>query len=416
MDKILPEEEADSVASQDGLSKAPNEKSRLMHIAICSAGELYGGVEQFIYLYTQHLRSLDGIEVVVILFHDGLLCKRLRDAGIETHLVQSRWRYDPRAVGDVARILAQRGIDVVHTHGYRANIVCALAAATVGVPVVKTEHGKLEVPLSLRLGSIKMYLNILADHLITLAFVRRVVYVTSDLASRFRAFHRFKRTAVIHNGIAPIVSGQDESASPFDRRHFNIGIVGRVSRIKGHIFLLQAVEKLSDLENLRVHIIGRGPLESKLKEYCVSRGIESKVHFWGFREDIHHLMRHLDVLVMPSLYEALPYTLLEAMYLRVPTVGSAVGGLQEVLQNEESGLLVHPEDEMELATAIRKLHDDPAIRERLAQEGFARVTSHFMIDGMALKYADIYREAMQAADTSRDRGRPSAEYERLQAS
>jgi glycosyltransferase involved in cell wall biosynthesis len=361
-----------------------------VRIAICSAGELYGGVEQFIYLYAQHLRALDHAEAIVILFHDGQLSNRLRGAGIETHVVSYRLKYDPRAVRDVARILSCRHIDVVHTHGYRANVICAVAAASVGIPVVKTEHGKLEVALSPRLGSAKMYLNMLIDQVITLAFVGRVVYVTFDLSAKFRAIHRFKSTSVIHNGIGPIPSCSTDPPEPFDKRDFNIGIVGRVSRIKGHMFLLSAVERLSDIQNLRLHIIGRGPLESKLKKDCISRGIESRVKFWGFREDIHHLMRNLDVLVMPSLYEALPYTLLEAMYLRVPIIGSGVGGLREILSDGENAVLVPPGDVEKLAAAIRLMHDDPGQRNRTTERAFSDVTSRFIIRDMARRYIEVY--------------------------
>ncbi len=364
-----------------------------MRIAICSAGEIYGGVEQFIYLYARHLRSSDHTEAIVILFHNGLLCRKLKGVGIDTHVVGSRLKYDPRVVADVARILSRRHIDVVHTHGYRANIVCALAAAFLGIPVVKTEHGRLESPMRPQISSVRMRLNTVADQLVTLAFANRIVYVTSDLAARLHCIYRLKNTTVIHNAIAPISPAPTGTPTLLDRRHFNIGIVGRVTRIKGHIFLLKAIEKLSDLADLRVHVIGSGPLETELKRYCVSRGIDSKVKFWGFREDIHDLMRNLDALVMPSLHEALPYTLLEAMYLRVPIIGSSVGGLREILSNGESAILVSPGDPEALAAAVRRLHDHPQQRKRFAQQAFADVTSRFMIEAMARKYMDFYRAA-----------------------
>lgn len=379
-----------------------------MRVAIASVGELYGGVEQYIYLYARHLGNLDHIDVTVILFEDSLLYKKLKDVGIETYLVQSRFKHDPRLVAKVVQILSRRRVDVVHTHGYKANLICALAARRVGAAIVKTEHGRLNFPFRLEMRSMKMYANWMADQLITLALVKDIVYVSYDLAARFRAVHACKSRTVIHNAIAPVPTAETSGLDVFDRHHFNIGVVGRVDRVKGHIFMLKAVESLSDIRNLRVHIIGRGPLESELKEYCISHGIDSRVRFWGFRKDIHAYMRNLDILVVPSLHEGLPYTVLEAMYLRVPIVASAVGGLREALKNEENAVLVPSGDHEELAVAIRRLHDEPERRNSISQRAFLDVMSRFMIDDMAQRYADVYLAALsRAAGRGRSgKGRP----------
>ncbi len=370
-----------------------------MRVAICSAGELYGGVEQFIYMYAQHLQSLDHVGVIVILFYEGVLRNRLKDAGVETYLVKSRSKFGLHAVSAVADILRRCQIDVIHTHGYKANVICALAARRTGAAIVKTEHGIVEPPLRLDLSILKAHFYRTADQLVTLALVRHIVYVTHDLERRFRFLHSSKRRIVIHNAIAPIAVPSHRNAGALNRNGFNIGIVGRVDKVKGHAFLMKAVEELSGFDDLRVHILGSGPLERELKDYCVSRRIDSKVTFWGFCEDIHRRMSDLDVLVMPSLYEGLPYTVLEAMYLRVPIVASAVGGLREVLRNGENALLVAPADHRALAQAIRRLHRDPELRRKIADKAFCDVTSQFMMGEMARKYLAVYRAAMAYAGT-----------------
>lgn len=373
---------------------------RKLRIALCSAGELYGGVEQFIYLYAQHLQASGQADVIVILFHRGKLSERLEDADIETHVVHSRFKYDPRVVTVIARIFQRRRIDVVHTNGYKANTLCAVAARRAGAVVVKTEHGLVETALRPNKSALKSYFNRALDQLVTLALANHVVYVTHDLAGRFRLIHRSKNRTVIHNAIAPIDSCRTGKADAFDRNRFNVGIVGRVDEVKGHMFLLRAVESLSDLSDLQVHVIGDGPLEAQLREFCLAHRLESKVRFWGFRENIHELMRGLDVLVMPSLHEGLPYTLLEAMYLRIPVIASAVGGLREVLRDEENALLVAPTNYQELANAMRRFHDDRELRERLVRWAFADVASRFMIADMAQIYAKVYTSALDAVRRS----------------
>jgi len=201
---------------------------------------------------------------------------------------------------------------------------------------------------------------------------------------------------VIHNGIAPIPLNDFVESPVFDHCCFNVGVVGRIDRVKGHIFLLKALEMLSDLEKLQLHILGRGPLEYELKEYCISHGLNSRVRFWGFHEDIHRYMFSLDILVVPSLSEGLPYTVLEAMYLRVPIIGSAVGGLREILESEQNALLVPPRDHERLARSIRRLHDDLGLREKISRRAFLDVTSRFMMDKLCRRYIEVYREAMVA--------------------
>jgi glycosyltransferase involved in cell wall biosynthesis len=288
----------------------------------------------------------------------------------------------------------------VHTNGYKANTLCAVAARRAKTVVVKTEHGLVETALRLNKSAMKSYFNRALDQLVTLALTNHVVYVTHDLAGRFRLIHRSKNRTVIHNAIAPIGSCRTGIADALERNRFNVGIVGRVDEVKGHMFLLRAVESLSDLSDLQVHVIGNGPLEARLREFCLTHCLEPKVRFWGFREDIHELMRGLDVLVMPSLHEGLPYTLLEAMYLRIPVIASAVGGLREILRDEVNALLVAPANHQELANAMRHLHDDSELRERLVRRAFADVTSRFMVADMAQKYVEVYGSVLDTARRS----------------
>src|SRR5438552_2784993 len=90
----------------------------------------------------------------------------------------------------------------------------------------------------------------------------------------------------------------------------------------------------------------------------------------------------LDLLVMPSLHEGLPYALLEAMYLKVPVIASRVGGLMEVIEDGRSGVFVIPRDDVALAAAIERLYWNPELRGRLAQEAFRTVCRDFLAAGM----------------------------------
>jgi glycosyltransferase involved in cell wall biosynthesis len=118
------------------------------------------------------------------------------------------------------------------------------------------------------------------------------------------------------------------------------------------------------------------------------------VHFHGFRRDAHNFIAHCDALLMPSLHEGLPYTLLEAMALGTPVIASRVGGLAETIQDGATGLLVPPGSATGLAEAIGKLIADPALRARLGDAARRLQRASYSLEAMASSYLDVYREVL----------------------
>ncbi|HAO93323.1 MAG: hypothetical protein A2X99_11960 [Deltaproteobacteria bacterium GWB2_55_19] len=358
-----------------------------LRLAICSTGELYGGVEQFIYSFATELGKDPSVRVIVVLFNEGMLSERLRGAGVRT-FVMSSFKYSPLAVVGLARLFRKEGINVVHNNGYKANILCAMAAKACGARVVKTEHGRLEP--SSGLNGARMRFNLLLDRLVTKAFVSKVVFVSRDIQSCCGGSGSNGGGTVIYNGISAIEPAEALRIVAADAGRFEIGIIGRLSAVKGHIYLLEAMRRLGGEPDLRLNVYGAGDLEKALKAFCERHSLSDKVVFHGFRKDIYGCIRSLDLLVMPSLHEGLPYTLLEAMYLKVPVVASGVGGLGEILESGIDSVLVAPGDISGLARAIERLRGDPELRRDLASKAFEKVTGRFLIGGMVSKYMDVY--------------------------
>lgn len=357
--------------------------------AICSAGELYGGVEQFIFSFSSELKELKE-DALVVLFHKGALYRKLTEAGIETH-VFSGPKYDPRSIFKIADFFSRRDIALVHTNGYKADIICGLAAKLRGIPSVKTEHGMLEPAPSLA-KQIKLNANINLARALSPRLFRAIVFVSEDLSKRVGP--SWKRKYVIHNGIGNLpengnVPGELSAAD------FNLGIVGRLSKIKGHVYLFQAIEKLREAYAIRLNVFGSGPLETALKGYCEQRGLTERVRFLGFRRDIYDCMAALKIFIMPSLNEGTPYALLEAMYLGLPIVASKVGGLKEILSDNNDALLVPPSDSDALARAILHIYENPEEGARLGANARRKVMQKYRIEHMAGKYLEVFREVLK---------------------
>jgi glycosyltransferase involved in cell wall biosynthesis len=189
-----------------------------------------------------------------------------------------------------------------------------------------------------------------------------------------------------------------------DRRHlprpsdlsadcFNVAAVGRLEPVKALHLAIESLSAQGLPQNVHLHVVGTGSCEAELRRQCAAAGVEARVHFVGFRRDARNFIAHCDALVMPSLHEGLPYTLLEAMALGTPVIASRVGGLAEVVRDEVTGLLFTPGDATALAGAIRRLIVDPALRARLGAEARRVQRAKYSLESMASSYLDIYKEA-----------------------
>jgi len=356
-------------------------------IALCSAGELYGGIEEFIYCYAIHLMKGAVFTPMVLLFHDATLAKRLRVAGHSPVIVQSRYKYDLSVIARIEKVLRSHQVDIVHTHGYKANILCGRAARRLGVPIVRTEHGNREP--SAGFGNLKMIVNTWLDARLARYWVDKVVHVSRDIMQQKRGWFPNIDGRVIYNGIPSLENSAGGKGGDRRGKIFRVGVVGRLSKVKGHIILLKALKKL-DREDIRLLVFGEGPLERELRAYCQLNGLSKRVVFMGFREDILRGLARLDLVVMPSLHEGFPYALLQAASLKVPFIASDVGGIREIFKDGEDGLLVPPGNVEALAEAVRVLCDNPPRREQLSECAFKKVRSGFSMEDMARQYQEVY--------------------------
>lgn len=365
-------------------------------VALCAAGEIWGGVEQCVSTCASALHAA-GVAVVVVLFHEGPLAARIRAAGLPLEVLDRYPRYDARQVLRLRRVFRAHGVNVVHLHGYKAAILGGLAAATCGIARVKTEHGRLERARGWRgrAGELRMRGNLLADRVATRLLIGEVAFVSHDLQRRSGASVR--ACVVIHNGVERRIAGPRlvRGVAAGDPDRFHAGIVGRLVDVKGHRHAIDAIRRLAHLPDVFLHIFGTGPLEEACRVQGREAGLADRVVFHGFCDDMWERLSRLDVLVMPSLQEGLPFALLEAMQVPLPIVASDLPGIREVLERgeEDGGMLVPPGDPDALAAALGRLHGDRALRRRLAAAAHRRVMKAFLADDMVRRYRELYAAA-----------------------
>ncbi|HRC72047.1 MAG TPA: glycosyltransferase family 4 protein [Candidatus Competibacter sp.] len=358
-------------------------------IAICSSGEVFGGVERHILGILSGLQ-MHGLSSLLLLFYDNELAGQARKRGIETIIIKnfnlsllSTSRY-------LAHIFEKYKIKIVHAHGYKAAFFCALARCWFSFKMVKTEHG-LPEPMSGRpIAELRNKAYYFLDTIATQITNATVCYVTEELSESCKFAHSGLQFKVIPNGIESPSRCKLSYPVEFNKNQFNLAIIGRLDTVKGHDLAIRAIANENLLSNIHLYIIGVGPCELNLKLLADANGVAKRVHFLGFKSNIYDYVAHCDVLLMPSLHEGLPYTLLEAMALGIPIIASRVGGLAEILKNDINALLITPGNIEEITQAIIRLHNSPTLCRYLGENAQQLQKKHYSLEIMILRYLKIY--------------------------
>jgi glycosyltransferase involved in cell wall biosynthesis len=226
---------------------------------------------------------------------------------------------------------------------------------------------------------------------LTLRFYHRIIAVSEEVKTRFAQDLRIpsRKLVVVRNGIR--VSQATHGLNNRLRSQLIRGLAdyvvltpARLHEQKGHAILLQAAARVPDATFV---FAGDGPLRSV---------------FLGHRWDIPDLLAAADLLVLPSLYEGLPVSVLEAMAAERPVVATSIGGTKEAVIHEVTGLLVPTGDPVAMANAIDRLRGDPAFARRLAVAGRLRVEREFSSAATAQGVMRVYDEVTGHADLGHD--------------
>ncbi len=179
-----------------------------------------------------------------------------------------------------------------------------------------------------------------------------------------------------------------------------IGICGRIVPIKGHIYLFKALpDILKRFKSTRILVVGEAPYDGKyylkkIKKAALDLGVNNYITFLGFRDDIQLLMKCLDILVVPSIAEPFGMVVIEAMAAKTPVVASSVGGMLEIIDDKETGLLVPPKDPSQIATAILNLLSNKTYTMFIVNNAEKKVKKLFSVKVQKSKIQKIYNELL----------------------
>jgi glycosyltransferase involved in cell wall biosynthesis len=321
--------------------------------------------------------------------------------GIESHLIPCEGRLDRTAIRRIRELAAQTGADVVHAHGYKADLYVYFALRRSNVALVSTCHTWYDVV------DAKDYFYGVMDRLILRSYGKIVAVSEGVREYLLRAGVRADKISMIRNGI-DLRTFDRVSAGVKDELGWSayplVGLVARLSIEKGvDIFLAAAARVLAEVPEAKFVVVGDGPDRAKLDALIDELGIRGRVRMLGRRDDMPAVYASLDLMVSSSRREGLPMAILEGMASRLPLIATAVGGVPTVVLDGRTGVLVPAEDPAALATGIIELLRDDAQRERLGSAARQLVEDEFSAQRMTADYLRVYEAAVAKAAKRRGR-------------
>ena len=355
-----------------------------------------GGAEKLLLDLSMGLRSR-GFRVGIGYSSPGPLVGEFSRHGFPLTRLPRLFKIDPLLLGGMIRLMRRERPYIVHTHLFKSDFHGRIAARIAEVPVVVSTLHSVD-----RWARLPFLGRVYGG---TARFADRLIAVSDDV----RNFHLTytgvpgDKVVTIQNGVdLPRYLGAEAGRRDLrkelgvDDAQFLIGIVGRLTPPKDHATFLKAASIIyKKYPAARFLVVGDGPLRADLEKQSKELGLDAALTFTGFRDDVPGILSAIDVLVISSRWEGLPVVLLEAMAAARPIVAASVGGIPEVVQDDETALLVETGNESAMAEACLRLAFDASLRKKMGQAGFNRVRSRYsletMLDQTALLYADLLK-------------------------
>lgn len=359
---------------------------RVMHIA---APGRTGGLESVLLQLSSGLKRRGHDVRVAAVLPPGSesqhpLLESLARAGVPVHPILVRTREYRAERSAVKALMQAHDIQVLHTHGYRPDVLHGSVARALGKAQVMTLHGFIG---STRRGRFYEWLQVRAA-----IKANAAIAVSLPIVQRLQNAGAHGNVHLIRNAITPC---SDALPRPDARRALNvpadatlIGWVGRISEEKGPDLFVEAIAATSTA----VHgvMVGDGPLLESIKARAAALGAADRMHFVGLVPQASRYLAAFDALALTSRTEGTPMVLLEAMWAGIPIVATAVGGVPDVLSTQEA-LLCPAGNTAAIAHAVMTVVTTPADASEMAARARTRVADQFGPDEWLAAHETLYR-------------------------
>ncbi len=375
-------------------------------LAIIEADRVTGPAKNLISFSTKAIdhafSDLPAIETSVATFRRGLaetengFIAAARAAGIEAGYIDERFRFDTRVLRSLRELVNRRNPSIIQTHGVKAHFLMRLSGLWRSRPWVAFHHGYTATDLKMRAyNQLDRW---------SLRAAARVVTVSEEFAGELASRGvRPEKITVIQNAVdrEKLSDPREQDVSELRKRLGLIGremvviSAGRLSREKGHVDLVEAFSELRHTHpelNAKLVIAGEGPERNRIAKAVESLRLSDCIKLAGHVSDVGPLYAIADVFALPSHSEGSPNVLLEAMAAGLPIVAARVGGVPEIVTNEEDALLVEPRNKTKMAEALARILTDRELAARLASNARGRVRRAHSVESRVRSLVSLYSQ------------------------
>lgn len=343
-----------------------------------------GGTENVVLQLCEIL--FEKVNKIVVCSSGGVHEKKLQEMGIKHYRIPDIASKNPMDIMKsyqlIKSIIDKEQITVVHSHHRMAAFYAELVAPKSVVKVANAHNTFTDKKKLTRLA----YRNTMV--------IAVGAMVKKNLTEYFGISE--EQVCVIHNAVKPF----DGNVVPIEllqkereKGNVLIGNIGRLSEQKGMTFFIEAAEITSRTHSeARFVIVGDGEEKEQLHELVKTKGLQDKVLFLGYRNDIQNVMSQLDFVVLSSLWEGLPLTPIEAYSVGKTVIGTAVDGTPEIIHDGTDGYLVEPRNPIQMAEKMNKLIENPEILTNMGMQAIKQYQTEFSFDKLTQSYIAFYEE------------------------
>ena len=341
-----------------------------------------GGTENVV---LQLCEILSGkVNKIVVCSSGGVHEKKLQEMGIKHYQIPDIASKNPmdmlKSCRSIKSIIDKEQIIIVHSHHRMAAFYAELVAPKSVVKVANAHNTFTDKKKLTQLA----YRN------------TKVIAVGEMVKKNLTEYFEIpkEQVCVIHNAVKPF-DGKIVPIEMLYKEHAKgnvlIGNIGRLSEQKGMTYFIEAAEITARTHpEARFIIVGDGEEREQLQAQVKAKGLQDKVLFLGYRNDIQNVMSQLDFVVLSSLWEGLPLTPIEAYSVGKTVIGTAVDGTPEIIRDGVDGYLVEPRNPMQLAEKMNELIENPEMRERMGIQAMKRYRDEFSFEKLSERYIAFY--------------------------